>query len=197
MASGRVRNDGVEALLPQQIGKYRMLRTWSEQDWLGRPAYRWVSYSNAISGNEIDIAFWLGPGVHYPVACHVSRGQKPAWAEVSTLPTARSGSATFALQFYEESAGQSLEATTVCDGGGCNQHLGIAPDTGLAFASIGIASFLFRPVSRPISTIIRIQTHDLTNPSDDGRQLLLSEMRDFVADLNTHEIVKFAGSRKN
>jgi exosortase J len=195
MATGSVRNGYLETLLPQQIGEYRMLRTWSEQDWLGRPAYRWVAYSKAGSDNQVNIAFWLGPGVHYPLACHVSRGQRPAWEQVSALSTAQSGSATFALQFYEESPGQVLEATTVCDGGGCNQHQGITPDTGLAFASMGIASFLFRPVDRPTSIIIR--TQPLTNPSNDGRHILLSEMRDFVAGLDTQKIVKFAGSRNN
>jgi hypothetical protein len=114
---------------------------------------------------------------------------------VSALSTAQSGSATFALQFYEESPGQVLEATTVCDGGGCNQHQGVTPDTGLAFASMGIASFLFRPVDRPTSIIIR--TQPLTNPSNDGRHILLSEMRNFVAGLDTQKIVKFAGSRNN
>jgi len=182
-------------VLPEQMGKYRLLRTWSEQDWLSHLAYRWGAYSNGDPGNEIDVALWLGPGVHYPIACHVSSGQRPAWEDVSALPTARGGSATFALYFYNEPEGQTLEATTVCDSGGCNEHLLLPSQAGFAFAGMGVKSFFLRPNSTPLPIVIRTQSHDLTVSSENTRRHMLEETRDFISEVNTYALVRFAESR--
>jgi exosortase J len=186
---------GTADVLPQQMGPYRLLRTWSEQDWLSHLAYRWGAYSNGDPGNEIDVALWLGPGVHYPIACHISQGQRPAWEEVSALPTALGGSATFALYFYNQPDGQTLEATTVCDGGGCSEHLLLPSQAGFAFAGMGVKSLFFRPTSTPLPVVIRTQSHDLIASSEDIRRQMLRETRDFIAEINTYAWVRFAESR--
>jgi exosortase J len=182
-------------LLPEQMGKYRLLRTWSEQDWLSHLAYRWGAYSNGDPGNEIDVALWLGPGVHYPIACHISAGERPAWEEVRALPTSQGGSATFALYFYNEPAGQTLEATTVCDRGGCNEHLLLPSQAGFAFAGMGVKSFFFQPTSTPLPIVIRTQSHDLTVSAEDARRQMLEQTRDFIAEVNTYALVRFAAAR--
>jgi exosortase J len=182
-------------VLPEQMGKYRLLRTWSEQDWLSHLAYRWGAYSNGDPGNEIDVALWLGPGVHYPIACHISSGQRPVWEEVRALPTALGGSATFALYFYNEPEGQTLEATTVCDSGGCNEHLLLPSQAGFAFAGMGVKSFFFRPNSTPLPIVIRTESHNLTLSSENSRRHMLEETRDFISEFNTYALVRFAESR--
>lgn len=182
-------------VLPEQMGKYRLLRTWSEQDWLSHLAYRWGAYSNGDPGNEIDVALWLGPGVHYPIACHISSGERPAWEEVRSLPTALGGSATFAFYFYHQPEGQTLEATTICDSGGCNEHLLLPSQAGFAFAGMGVRSFLFRPTSTPLPIVIRTQSHDLTTSSENTRSRMFEETRDFISELNTYALVRFAESR--
>jgi len=184
-------------VLPEQIGRYRLLRTWSEQDWLSRLAYRWGAYSNGDPGNEIDVALWLGPGVHYPIACHLSEGQRPAWEDVGALPTAQGGSATFALYFYDEPDGQMLEATTVCDAGGCNEHVLLPSQTAFAFAGMGITSFLLRPASTPLPILIRTQSHDGSVPSESTRRRMLRETRDFISEVNTYALIRFAESRSH
>jgi len=184
-------------VLPEQIGRYRLLRTWSEQDWLSRLAYRWGAYSNGDPGNEIDVALWLGPGVHYPIACHLSQGQRPAWEDVGALPTAQGGSATFALYFYDEPDGQMLEATTVCDAGGCNEHVLLPSQTAFAFAGMGITSFLLRPASTPLPILIRTQSHDGSVPSESTRRRMLRETRDFISEVNTSALIRFAESRSH
>jgi exosortase J len=184
-------------ILPQQMGKYRLLRVWAEQDWLNHLAYRWAAYLDDNSGVEVDIALWLGPGVHYPLACHVSRGQRPAWQQVSTLPTAQGGLATFTLYFYDESKSQTLEATTVCDAGGCDEQVLLPLQTGVAFASMGVRSLLFHPTSTPLPIIIRTQSRDPSNSSQDCRGRMMREVQDFISELNTHALVRFAGSRNH
>jgi exosortase J len=183
-------------VLPEQAGNYRLMRTWWEQDSLRHLAYRWAAYSNGEPGNEVDIALWLGSGVHYPIACHLSGGQRPAWEDVNVLPTAQGGSAVFALTFYNEPDGQTLEATTVCDAGGCNEHFLFAPQTGFAFASMGVGSFLVRPASTPLPVVIRTQSRDRSVSSETIRRRMLHETRDFISEVNTYAFISFAKSRK-
>jgi exosortase J len=182
-------------VLPEQIGKYRLQRTWSEQDWLSHLAYRWGAYSNGDPGNEIDVALWLGPGVHYPIACHISSGERPAWEEVHALPTGLGGAATFAFYFYNQPEGQTLEATTICDSGGCNEHLLLPSQAGFAFAGMGVKSFFFRPTSTPLPIVIRTQSHDPTISSENSRRRMFEETRDFISALNTYALIRFAASR--
>ncbi len=200
LARSQMRDDGLDlslqSIFPQQIGKYRLLRLWSEPDWLGYLAYRWAAYSDETSNHEIDIALWLGSGVHYPIACRVSRGERPTWQEVSALPTAQAGSANFALYFYQESQSETLEATTVCEVGGCNEQVLLPAQTGIAFASMGADDLFFHPTSRPLPVIIRTQSQDLSTSSDDARRRMLRDMQDFIAGLNTRALVLFAESRK-
>ncbi len=199
MAQPKSPGDGMDlvalSVFPPQMGKFRIQRTWSEPDWLGHLAYRWAAYLDESSGKEVDIGLWLGAGVHYPIACHVSNGQRPAWQQVSTLPTARGALATFSLYFYDESEGQTLEATTVCDAGGCNERMLLPSRLGLAFASMGAKSFLFHPSSRPLPIIIRTQSSDFSVAAKDSRNLMLGDIQDFVSELNTHALVSFAESR--
>jgi len=184
-----------DGLFPQQMGKYRLLRSWLEQDWLNQLAYQWTAYSTGEPGHEVDVALWLGRGVHYPIACHISRGDRPTWNSVIVLPSAEGASAMFSLSFYEGPHAAALEATTVCDAGGCNEHVLLPSQVNVAFASMGIGSLLTRPDSRPLPMLIRQQSQDSMEPPDNARRRMLAELKDFISQLNTHAFVRFAESR--
>jgi exosortase J len=186
-----------QGVFPQQMGKYQMQRTWFEQDWLHRLAYRWATYSDSDSSKQFDVAVWLGSGVHYPIACHVAKGQRPAWQDVAVLPTAQNGSATFALYSYDDSEGSTLEANAVCDAEGCRQHMLLSPQSGLAFAGMGVQSFLLHPGSKPLPIVIRTHSHDLSQPTSAVRKQMLLDLRDFISQLNTSSLIRFAESRNH
>jgi exosortase J len=195
-ARTNIASDVPATMLPQQMGKYRLLRSWPERDWINRLAYRWGAYSDGDPGNEIDIAFWLGPGAHYPVACHLAQGDKPAEHLVQKLPTANGGSATFNLYFYDESDGQTLEAATLCDAGGCNENVLLPAHTGLVFAGMNLTDFLFRPTSRPLPILIRVRSSNAISGTEAGRAELTNQLQQFVAQLDARHWVEFAKSRQ-
>ena len=99
------------------------------------------------------------------------------------------------MYFYNEPEGQTLEATTVCDSGGCNEHLLLPSQAGFAFAGMGVKSFFFRPNSTPLPIVIRTESHDLTLSSENSRRHMLEETRDFISEFNTYALVRFAESR--
>ena len=195
-AQAKIASDVPATLLPQQLGDYTLLRSWPERDWIDRLAYRWGAYSDSKTGSEIDIAFWLGPGAHYPVACHLAQGDKPAAHLVKTLPMANGSAATFNLYFYDESDGQTLEAATLCDAGGCNENLVLPAHTGFAFAGMSLSDLLLRPASRPLPILIRERSNDPASGTEAGRAEMLNRMQEFVSKLDSGAWVGFAKSRK-
>ena len=183
------------ALLPDRFGDYKLARAWSDSDWLNHLAYHWGAYSGA-SGEEIDIAFWLGAGVHYPIACHLSQGQMPDWRRVTTLSTAHGGSATFDLNFYDDPAVRTLEAATVCDQAGCSERVRMPSRTGLVFANMGLRDLFFQPASRPLPVLIRIRTAAGSSSAPEAtRAQMLTQFQNFMAQVDTSQWVRFAQSR--
>jgi exosortase J len=190
-ASGRL----AASLLPEQVGQYRLLRTWQEHDVLNHVLYRWGAYATGTTASEIDIGFWFGPGVHYPIGCHLARGDRPAWQQTQTLPTANGGTATFELDFYDEEKTRILEAATVCDQGGCNQSVVLPQRVGLVFAGMDLKDLVLRPTSSPMPIVIRSQSNDLALYPPAARIEMLQQLRDFVASANSNDWVHFAESR--
>lgn len=191
----KIASDVPASLLPAELGTYKLLNTWPERDWIDRLAYRWGAYSDPQSGREMDIAFWLGPGAHYPLACHLAQGDKPAARLVKTLATANGGQARFNLYFYDEPDGETLEAATQCDAGGCSENVVLPEHTGFAFAGMNLSDLLFHPTSRPLPILIRERSSDSASGTEAGRAKMLADLQEFVSHLDSRAWVQFAKSR--
>ena len=72
-----------------------------------------------------------------------------------------------------------------------------APQTGFAFASMGVGSFLLRPASTPLPVVIRTQSRDRSVSSEIIRRRMLGETHDFISEVNTYALIRFAKSRKH
>ncbi len=174
----------VSNITAEHIGKYRLLRTWMEGDSETRPLYRWETYTAGNTTDEIEVGFYLGPQPHFPIACHISRGDKPLWQRTQKLSTANGGSATFDLSLYEDGEGQTLEATTVCDDRGCNEYALLRSGVGVVFADLALKDFRLRSKSGPRSMLIRTRSKDIALGSLTGQPRMLQEVQDFIGGLN-------------
>ena len=121
--------------------------------------------------------------------------ERPSSQQIGTLPTAQGGSATFAISYYEESDARTLEATTVCEVEDArNERVLLPSQTGVAFASMGVKNLFFRPTSTPLPILIRTRSRDLSGPFEDTKTKM-HEIEDFISELNTYALVRFADSR--
>ena len=128
---------------------------------------------------------YLGTEPHYPIACHISRGDKPLWQRIQKLSTANGGSATFDLSLYEDGEGQTLEATTVCDERGCNENAQLLRSPlGVVFADFTPRNFPLRLTSGFRSMLIRKQSRDLALASATRQPQMLQEVQDFIGEVN-------------
>jgi hypothetical protein len=59
---------------------------------------------------------------------------------------------------------------------------------------MGLNSFFFRAASAPVPILVRTQSR--STPSDNARVRMLDETRDFIAEINTHALIRFTKSRE-
>jgi len=181
----------LEGALPRQMGEFALLRNWVELDSQHQLTYRWGAYSvPGDPGKEIDVAYWLGEFVHYPMACHIYRGDRPTWDGASTFPTATGVPATFSVDFYQDAGSQTLEATTACGVGGCTQSVSMPSDSGIVFTSTGMKNFLLRPANKPVPVLIRLQVDNAGADPEAVRARMLVELRNFVSVLDTDQLAR-------
>lgn len=181
-------------IMSEHMGKYRLSRTWLERDSQIHPLYRWGTYRAGNTPDEIDIGLYLGSQPHYPILCHLVRGDKPLWQRIQRLPTANGDSATFDMTLYEGGEGQTLEATTVCDERGCNENaLLLRSPLGVVFADFTQWEFALRPTSSFRFMLIRKQSGDLALASATGQPQILQEVEDFILGMNMQAL---AGVRR-
>jgi exosortase J len=177
-------------ILPQQMGKYRLLRTWEERDLDDHLIYRWGAYAAGDPADEIAIGFSLTPGPHYPIGCHIARGDKPVWQSVQRLSTANGGSATFGLFLYKDEEDQTLEATTVCDEVGCKEPA--------LLSSLGVLASMstrdFRSFG-PLSVLIQKRSKNPVLTSANLRTQMLHDLQEFVSEVNVRALVGVAETR--
>ena len=194
-AGGAPDGSPASSALPAEIGQHRLQRTWLERDSQNQITYRWGAYS--VPGepeSEIDLALWFGAYVHYPMACHLYRGDRPAWEEVSVLPTGDGGAARFMVDLYQDPAGAALEAATVCGAGGCTERVSMPAQTGLIFTSTGMKNYLFRPADKPVPVLVRVQAGNSGESLEAARVRMMTQLRDFVSALDSRRLTRIAQS---
>jgi hypothetical protein len=106
----------LSALLPETIGKFKLVRRWKNTTGFGTEAG--ADYSD---GNGSPVSFDVRPDAvmhHNTVGCFLVRGEKPRDERVGPVTTAR-GAVEFDVAMFEERDGFSLVAATECYAGAC------------------------------------------------------------------------------
>ena len=135
------------SILPNQIGSYSLVRSWTEPDAQNRPTFHWGAYSAGNAQNEMDVAYWMGGGGHYPIRCHLARGDKPTWRQRAELCRLRMATRRHSNWTTTTTAESVMEASPMCDRGGCNEQVFLPSHAGVAFVGMGMSNFLFCPTS--------------------------------------------------
>jgi exosortase J len=204
-ASPYIYSDGVRALtgsahegattnfapiFPTRIGKWTLLKTWQERDAQQKLMYSWGTYSSDDQAGEVEVGVWSPSGVHYPIACHLARGEKPVWSAVRILPLA-DGKGTFQMTSYQNEGANLVEASTICTTDGCYES-GSAPfRKGLSFRSAGIRKFVFSSLSGSRPLIIRKQSPGTDSSFPKEAPQTIGELQGFISKLTQSEIRRF------
>ena len=184
----------VASAFPAQVGRYTLLKTWQARDTAQNLIYSWATYSTDHQASEVDLGVWSRSEIHYPIWCHLSRGEKPVWSAVRTLSTAN-GTGTFQIYSYLVGNSFLLEASTICTSSGCYESGNWPFHRGISFRTAGFGNFIFQSFSRTRPVLIRKRTTAIASSSPIETTRTFVEFEDFVSHLNTSDLGQFVKSR--
>ncbi len=157
---------------PAQIGAYKLVRSWNENLFTGPLLYHWAE----------GVAPLLGS--HDTLICHSARGEDPLWHDQLTVPTATGVSVGFSAAFFNDSAIQYLEATTLCSGSTCGEYSSPRTHFGFVYSKPDPQALFTQDPQRPIPILLRAETTDTTLPADVARKQLSASITSFLSSVN-------------
>ncbi len=166
--------------LPQQLGRYVLLRTWDDTLTGGTIVYSWSEY--AVPGeNGPHVALGISPvlGIHDAEVCHLARGENPVFhGQVKARSSASDLDLTVAS--YNDGVKQWIEASTVCEADDCRQFSQSSQHVTLVYAQPHRTAPLTSNTTRPVPVLIRLESTDTTSPDSAIRPMLVARLQDFL-----------------
>ena len=169
---------------PPHIGDYTLSRAWNENLLTGPLIFHWAEYAPSDGGPHISIGISPVLGSHDTLICHSARGEDPLWAGQMTIPTAGNVPINFSGSFFNNSAVQYLEATTLCNGTSCGEYSTDRAHFGFVYSKPDPQALLMQDPARPIPILIHAETTNTTLPADDARAQLETAVKTFLASVD-------------
>jgi len=166
--------------MPERLGSYTLVRTWTDTLVDGIVVYEWGEYASADPA-EAHISVGISPelGVHDAEVCHIARGEDPTWhGELDTASA--SGEVTLTAATYNDGRTQKLEASTVCDGGICRQYSQTGQHVTLIFARPHKTLPLQSDSTRQVPLMLKVESTDTMDPVSSVEPKLAAELETFL-----------------
>ena len=181
--------------MPLQLGGYRLVRTYQDTLTDGVVVYAWGEYapptepSRAMTGQATaHIAVGISPemDVHDTEVCHLARGEDPT-SHSELLTQTAGGEVALVAATYNNGTVQTLEASTVCDGGTCRQFAQTTGNTTVIYARPHRTLPLQHAPTRPVPLLLKVESADAVSPAAVIGPQLAEQLKTFLrgVDLTT------------
>jgi exosortase J len=167
--------------MPQQIGAYKLVRTWTDTLSDGIVVYTWGEYA-AADASVPHVSLGISPelGVHDAEVCHIARGEDPTWhGQIDTQSL--SGGVSLTAATYNDGRVQKLEASTVCDGGACRQYSQTGQHVTLVYARPHRTLPIGADTTRAVPVLLKVESTDTTTPVSVVEPQLAAGLAHFLA----------------
>lgn len=179
--------------MPAQLGNYRLVRTFQDTLLDGVVVYTWGEYAapgptpGSAPGPHVALGFAPELDVHDAEICHIARGEEPTSHAQLTVPTA-GGDVTLVGATYNNGTTQSLEASTVCDGGQCGQWTHTAGSATLVYAHPHRSLPMQWAPNRPVPVLIKVENAQAYMPVSVIGSDMTAQLKSFLAAVNLAEL---------
>jgi exosortase J len=178
--------------LPQHIGSYTLLRTWTDTTLEGTVVYLWGEYAaptppGAKAAPPISLGISPQLGVHDAEVCHIARGEDPTWHTQLAAPSP-GGEIDLTAAGYNNGVTQRLEASTVCDAGACRQYSETTQHVTLLYARPHRELPMQSDRTRPIPVLLKAESLDVLSPPSVVEPELENAIKAFLAQANLVQI---------
>ncbi len=114
---GELTRDQLNHLMPQQIGAYRLSRTWQEED--NRELRVELAAYAGPQAREFTLGVWLLPSEHSMNDSWLARGEWPLMRRDVVFPTANGQPVLFDTAFYSDGVTDSFAGNAFCTPSSC------------------------------------------------------------------------------
>jgi exosortase J len=175
--------------LPQHIGSYDLVRTWTDTTLEGTVVYLWGEYALPTAPNSPHISLGLSPqlGVHDAEVCHIARGEDPTWHGQIAAPSP-GGEIDLTAAAYNNGVTQRLEASSVCDAGTCRQYSETTQHVTLLYARPHRDLPMTADRTRPVPVLLKVESLDVLSPTAVVEPRLAAALKQFLAQANLVQI---------
>jgi exosortase J len=182
--------------LPQRIGDYTLVRTWTDTTIEGTVVYIWGEYAapapsptTAAAAPSPHISLGISPqlGVHDAEVCHIARGEDPTW-HGQMAATSPGGEIDLTSAAYNNGVTQRLEASTVCDAGACRQYSESTQHVTLVYARPHRELPMSADSTRPVPVLLKVESLDVLSPASVIEPQLAEALKAFLAEANLVQI---------
>lgn len=174
---------------PATLGTYTRSRLWNEYLPGGPLIFHWADYAPADGGTHVAIGLSPVLGSHDSLICHSARGEDPLWHGQFTIPTSVAP-VNFSGSFFNNGATQYIEASTLCNGGGCGESSSEGMHLGFVYSRPDASALVSQDPQRPIPILLRAETIDTTLPTEVARARLSTSVRTFLSSVNLESLTQ-------
>lgn len=169
--------------LPQQIGNYTLIRTWTDTTLERTLVYIWGEY--AAPGSSLHVSLGISPqlGVHDAEVCHIARGEDPTW-HGQIVASSPGGEIDLTSATYNNGVTQRLEASTVCDAGACRQYSETSQHVTLVYAHPHREIPMQSDLTRPVPVLLKVESLDVLSPTSVVEPRLAGAVKTFLSQAN-------------
>ena len=166
--------------MPEQLGGWKLLRTYQDTLTTGVVVYQWGEYGRP-GGSEV-VAVGISPelDMHDVEVCHIARGEDPIWHGRIAAPTS-TGDAAFVAAMYNNGLVQTLEASTLCGAEGCQQYTNSTGQMTFVYAHPRRVLPMAADSQRPVPMLFKVQSSDVGAPAQLAESRMAAELQAFLS----------------
>ncbi len=179
---------GAIPAMPEQLGRYHLVRTYQDTLVDGAVVYTWGEYAAPDTGTGPElphVAVGISPELdaHDTEVCHIARGEDPTSHGEIVARTA-SGEVALVAATYNNGAAQTLEASTVCDNGACRQFTTSTGGVTFIYAHPHRTLPMQAAPTRPVPMLLKLESADAVSPASVVGPQLANELKLFLQDVD-------------
>ena len=175
-------------MLPHQVGKYSLVRTWAEYDTADNICMLLSDYVDAQTQTHLTFGLWLANNNHLVAKSKRIQGLIPFWSGSFDSAAAGGLPAHFVEDVYSDGVTYTYDAETACASSGCDEILS-QTNRGDFLVGPRLTDLVLAPTSKrlPIFLSREWQGTDLT--SDVLRREFEASAREFISKVDVRQLL--------
>jgi exosortase J len=106
------------------------------------------------------------------------------------VATASDDPVSFTSALYADGVTQHIEASTICSGKTCGEFTTERKHLGFIYSRPDARSLVDQTGEKPIRVLVRIETTDMSLPTDVARRQLIEELRLFLGSVKLDDLTR-------